>query len=259
MMPDREEPQPIRPDVEEPLASLFQRVERAIYALPSFFESPLHVAGILATDLFTFNSSLAATIEYQVVLELNRMRSTWDPDDEFTTFRFKRQPQNFPDVVLESALADQPVLGIELKSWYALAKEREPSFRFRVSPNACAPQDLLVVVPWALSNVLSGSPVILDPFVTQARYAAEYRNWHWEHQRSAKGDPRIDLSEFTGAYPSKVDEISDRPKSDAGGNFGRISRTGLMDGYIESTLETELLGIPIREWQTFFISASSPG
>ena len=31
-----------------------------------------------------------------------------------------------------------------------------------------------------------------------------------------------------------------------------------MDGYIEGTLETELLGIPIREWQTFFRSASGP-
>ena len=255
-MPNPDAPQPTQPDLGEPLASLVRRVERAIYALPSFFESSLNVSGVLATDLFTFNSSLAATIEYQVVLELNRMRSTWDPQDEFTTFRFKRQPQNFPDVVLVSPLEDQPILGIELKSWYAPAKEREPSFRFRVTPNACAPQDLLVVVPWVLSNVLSGSPTILDPYVTQARYAAEYRNWHWEYQRRAKGDPRIDVSPFEGTYPSKSDEISDRPKSDVGGNFGRISRTGLMDAYIERTLEAELLGIPVREWQMFFRSVA---
>ena len=40
-------------------------------------------------------------------------------------------------------------MGIELKGWYVLAKEKEPSFRYKVTPAVCAPADLLVVVPWA--------------------------------------------------------------------------------------------------------------
>jgi hypothetical protein len=49
-------------------------------------------------------------------------------------------------------------MGIELKGWYVLAKEKEPSFRYKVTLTVCAPADLLVVVPWALSNVISGRP-----------------------------------------------------------------------------------------------------
>ena len=30
-------------------------------------------------------------------------------------------------------------MGIELKGWYVLAKEREPSFRQKVTPAACSP------------------------------------------------------------------------------------------------------------------------
>ena len=40
-----------------------------------------------------------------------------------------------------------PLLGIELKGWYVLSKEGEPSGRYKVTPAACAPQDLLVIVP----------------------------------------------------------------------------------------------------------------
>ena len=63
-------------------------------------------------------------------------------------------------------------LGIELKGWYLLSKEREPSFRYTVTPSACAPQDLLVVVPWHLKNVLSGEPVVYEPYIEQAHYVA---------------------------------------------------------------------------------------
>ena len=51
-------------------------------------------------------------------------------------------------------------------------KEGEPSFRFTVSPTVCNPQDLMVVVPWVLSNVLSGSPEVFVPYIKSAKYIA---------------------------------------------------------------------------------------
>lgn len=58
---------------------LFEAVKKAIFSLPSRFESSLRISGILATDLFAFNSSLGATIEEQVVTSLNKLRAVWDP------------------------------------------------------------------------------------------------------------------------------------------------------------------------------------
>jgi hypothetical protein len=53
---------------------------------------------MLAPDVFTLASALGATIEEEVVQTLNRMRQVWDPDQEYQTYGFVRQPQTFPDV-----------------------------------------------------------------------------------------------------------------------------------------------------------------
>jgi hypothetical protein len=71
-------------------------------------------------------------------------------------------------------------MGIELKGWYLLSKEGVPSLRFQTTPAACSPFDLIAVVPWHLSNVLSGTPVAREPWVSSARHAAEFRNHWWE-------------------------------------------------------------------------------
>ena len=163
---------------------VYRRVREALFALPTYFRSDTSIEGMLATDIFTLNAAFGATIEDQVVSTLNRMREVWDPDEKYTFYRFVRQPQTFPDVLLKrdaseaGALNEEILLGIELKSWYLLAKEGEPSFRFQVTPDACANQDLIVVIPWALNNVISGYPKIFTPYVELAKYAAEYRNYH---------------------------------------------------------------------------------
>lgn len=236
--------------------TLAGRVFAALYALPPQFESDLTISGVRATDLFTFNSSLGATIEEQVVDALNALRSaTWDQDEQYAQYRFVRQPQTFPDVVLKAAapgVTPEILFGIELKGWYVLAKEREPSFRYRVTPDVCADADLLVVFPWALSRVISGSPQLFAPYVASARYAAEYRNWHWKHvTRSGNPDGDITLSTVTQNYPAKAQEIGDEPVSDRGGNFGRFARTGLMDAFMDELFTEDLSGIPLDSWQRF--------
>ena len=158
----------------------------AITALPAYFRTTTHIEGLEAADLFSLNAVLGSTIEVQVVQTLNRIREVWDPENRWPRHRFVRSSQTFPDVRLVARSGDGSqniALGIELKGWYLLSKEREPSFRYTVTPRACAPQDLLVVVPWHLRNVLSGEPVVYDPYIEQARYAAEYRNWWWTSVR----------------------------------------------------------------------------
>jgi len=136
--------------------------------------------------------------------------------------------------------------------WYVLAKEGEPSFRYQVTPNACNLQDLVVVVPWALAHVVSGSPILLEPYIESARYAAEYRNYHWSHLRHTDDDKTIHSPEIVTPYPAKSDKIDDGPVADGGGNFGRFARTGIMDEYLGHIKGRPLAGLRIEYWLRFF-------
>ena len=181
------------------------------------------------------------------------MRSFWDPDRSYLTYTFVRQPQTFPDVVLRKTDNGEDILmGIELKGWYLLARKGVPTYRFTVTEEACNPQDLLAVVPWVLSNILAGSPVLHRPFVETARYCAQKRNHYWQHERLASSDVGIEVPPNVTPYPLKSDHISDKPTSDKGGNFGRLARYGLMDDYIEMMRTTMIRGISVDAWLTFF-------
>ena len=135
---------------------LYKDVRETIACLPIYFRTETHISGIMATDLHTLNTVLGATIEEQVVRTLNLTRNTWDPDEKYALYSFVRQAQTFPDVLLRKTSSGEILLGIELKGWYLLAKEAEPSLRFQTTAAACAKQDLIVVVPWVLGK--SGSP-----------------------------------------------------------------------------------------------------
>ncbi len=247
-----------KPDPAWEHRTLYDNVFKTLYALPSFFKTDLLISGVLATDLFTFNSSLGATIEAQVVEALNAVRGSWDPDQTYASYSFARQSQRFPDVILRTAADIGPkiLMGIELKGWYALAKEREPSFRYKATPNVCAPADLLVVYPWALGSVISGSPQLYPPFVTGARYAAEYRNYWWRYIKEGGKRNALRLSLVDQFYPTKSQPISDVALHDDGGNFGRFARTGIMDEYREGLFQEQLSGIPLSAWQKFLSAFS---
>ena len=140
-----------------------------------------------------------------------------------------------------------------MKGWYVLSKEGEPSGRYKVTPSACAPQDLLVIVPWALGNAVSGTPRLFTPYVESALYVAEYRNWWWQHKREAKtAKTGITSPADATPYPAqKSDEISDVPESDSGNNFGRVPRLGIMDQYKSELMQETLSGIPLWAWLDF--------
>lgn len=231
--------------------ALYQSVREAVASLPIYFRTETHIAGVMATDLHTLNSVLGATIEEQVVRTLNLIRNTWDSEGKYSLYSFVRQPQTFPDVRLKRTGANESLLGIELKGWYLLAKEQEPSLRFQTTAAACAPQDLLVVVPWVLSNVISGSPILFEPFIESARYAAEYRNHHWQYVRKTRDDTSIEIPPRVSPYPAKSDQILDKPRYDGGGNFGRLARTGMMDDYMAKLKDVPLCGIKTEFWRQF--------
>ena len=247
-LPDLESP------ADDPRTGLAQRVGGALLVLPGFFEFGTRIEGIDATDLFSLNSVLGTSIEVQVVHTLNKMRTIWDPDEEWVGYRFERQSQTFPDVRLVRRGTAEPdiAMGIELKGWYLLSKEGVPSLRFQTTPAACSPFDLIAVVPWHLSNVLSGTPMAREPWVSSARHAAEFRNHWWEHVRETT-DPRgISSPADVRPYPTKDMQIADIPDYDRGGNFGRLARvTGLMTDFIASARTQEAMGIPINDWILF--------
>ncbi|MDR1571827.1 MAG: hypothetical protein LBS32_04815 [Clostridiales Family XIII bacterium] len=236
---------------------LVERLIAAIHAVPFYFDSTTVIEGVEAGDLFSLNTVLGSTIEVQTVSVLNKLRNIWDPNSELSNYAFRRSSQSFPDVRLVNTLSleAEPLFGIELKGWYVLTKEKAPTFRYRVTPDACSEFDLLVVIPWHLSNVLSGKPVICEPFVINAKYAAMARNHYWVNMRETTLDTAIVSPENVFPYPRASAEISDKPKNDSGGNFGRIARVnGLMDDFISSTLRNSIAGIPAIYWIDFFIT-----
>lgn len=244
-------------DPDDPRTALQTRVRAALLALPGEFEFGNPISGVAATDLFNLNTLLGAGIEVEVVRTLNKLRSMWDPDEEWLGYRFERSSQSFPDVrlVRRDQGADEIALGIELKGWWLLSKEGEPSLRFQVTPEACAPHDLVCVVPWHLSDAVAGIPQVIEPWVKSARYAAEFRDYHWQHVRNvrdASTDTAIDHPTGATPYPSKADLVVAKPRQDSGNNFGRLPRAHpLMDDFLARSKEHEVLGIAVGSWITF--------
>lgn len=235
--------------------ALYDRVIQVLYALPARFRTKLTIAGVSATDLFTLNTPLGAAIEVNVVEALNDLRPIWDPTNDYSDYSFVRHAQAFPDVRFQRlGPGPEPIIfGIELKGWFVLGKEGEPSFRYKISPNACAPADLLAVFPWVLDEVTSGTPRLLKPFIAQAKDAAEHRNYYWQFGRrgeAEEADRAIESSAHAEPYPGKADKANDKPVKDSG-NFGRVARGGFMTTFVDEILEDRISGIPARYWQRF--------
>lgn len=234
---------------------LHRGVVKALHALPMHFTSPINIEGIEANDLFSMNTLLGGTIESQAVILLNSLRGIWDPNDRWSDKEFKRYPESFPDVRLVGANKDEdPLIGIELKGWYLLSKEGEPSLRYKASADAMTVWDILCCVPWGLSNVLSGKPVAYAPYVEQAKFVADMRTYYWNHRKG--NDPNRDCTikhPVTHPYPKSGSQYIDIPVQDGGNNFGRITRArGLMGDWVEESKSALLAGIEANYWIYFF-------
>lgn len=242
---------------------LYDQIPELLNRVPADFTSDVHIEGLDATDVFGLNEILASSVENQVVNSLDSLKPDLDLDEEYRDYEFVRQSQTFPDVLLEdsSETDDEPLMGIELKCWYLLAKEGDPSFRFKTTPAACAPQDLLVIYPWTLDNIVTGSPEIFRPFVMPAKFASMYVDYYWQELkdwRSENPNKTIIRPEEVSNYPNpKTDFIQDKPAEDSGGNYGRfrsrlIASLPPLQEYVNQMKSRELLGIPSDRWAEFF-------
>lgn len=237
--------------------AIWTRVQSALAQLPDVFRTSLRLTGANPEDLFTFNTALGTSIERAVVRCLNNeLRPVWDPDGTLADLSFERQGQVFPDAPLRRRGEAGRLFGIELKGWFVLAKEREPSFRYNTDPSVCTPYDLLVVVPWILDEVVRGTPRVFTPYVEQARYAAEWNTWYWQHSRQT--DRETGLREVrVAASPTvraKVDRTNKHAADDDGRNMGRFARTGLMEGWKADVFASTLAGVPVGLLQRCFES-----
>jgi hypothetical protein len=85
-----------------------------------------------------------------------------------------------------------------------------------------------------------------------AQYAAKQRNYYWQYERAAQEDATVIPATDIKTYPLKKDRISDRAAKDAGGNFGRLARYGVMSDYVRAMMTTSIRGVPAQEWLNFF-------
>lgn len=230
---------------------LYNKIKDVIGALPMHFKSGTDLFDMSAEDIFSLNSMLGRTVENQVIEVLNKLRPEWD-DGSYPFTYIKRQTETFPDCIFVDN--HRPILGIELKGWYLLSKEGEPSFRYTVSEQACNHCDLLVIVPWALSGAVCGTPRVYSPFIISAKYAAAFRNYHWQNMRKTNSDTTIISPENPKPYPVRGDKINEKAVDDGGNNFGRLARTGMMDSFIEMMYNQYLCGIRMDKWLKFMKS-----
>lgn len=196
-------------------------------------------------------------IENKVVMFLNSHRHLWD-DNSWREYHFIRSNESFPDVrLVRKGDNHDIVLGIELKSWFILSKEGEPSFRYRTASEACNCGDLLCIIPWFLSDAVCGHPVLTTPWVYSAKAAAEATKRYWIYERHT--DKPMTAIERGLTLPSGIhpymenarDKTNYKPYNDGGNNFGRLARTGIMTDFVSETLLTDILGIPANNWRLF--------
>lgn len=237
------------------LDELARSVSAALLVLPAYFDSRgMHFPVLEASKLPGLGGFLSHSIESQAVAALNMMRAIWDPGEDWGGYSFERQAQTFPDVRLVRPLADglSIALGIELKGWYLLAAEGVPTFRFKVTRDACAEHDLIAVYPWHLDSMVSGGPVLRRPWVYKARLATEARNEWWQRTRKTENLNGISSPRDARPYPPPGMKITDIPASDPGSNFGRLARVpGLMKEYAEAAKLERIAGIAARDWVRF--------
>jgi hypothetical protein len=239
--------------------NLWIKVKQLIYTLPNYFDTEIYVQGINVPELYAIGGVFSAAIESSLVDLLNKTRNIWDQENIYYNFTFQRQAQTFPDVLFIDLYDKNNILfGIELKAWYALSKESEPSFRFKIDPDACSNADLLVVFPWLLKDITIGKPQLLPPYVELAKYVAECRNFYWQKTREnsgKRGEITRPKEENRRPFPLAKQNASDSAIDDRGGNFGRIARSGqgnLMENYLIEIKNIDWLGIKIKYWILIF-------
>lgn len=125
-------------------------------------------APFLGRNISKLSPIVSNLIESQIIRDLAET-----PGDHGYTWQ--RQDPGFPDAGLFDPSGVFTGHGFEVKAWYVLATE--VTARFKEAQNLLEGRDVRVVlVPWMMSKVVYGQPVILDVCVLDAMSLAQARD-----------------------------------------------------------------------------------
>ena len=212
-----------------------------------------------------FNNYVGQGIEELIGSQLNSsLRALWSEDANLI---FIRNAVQFPDLYLIDRQEKRILLSIEVKSWFVFSGDKITA-RFEAAPNVIKQGSLLILFPWHMTNLVFGTPILLKPYIGDARKLAERRDHIWlagglrEYQKGIKSSERkietpvIDELKPTALNQTKTKSVAYQKKGTSfekeSENFGKIWR--IYDEQINrvfypSTLHNKLLGKTITEWR----------
>lgn len=214
-------PEPVRTEMDRAVDRLRSLVGRTIDVIQIAGLRP-DDAALLGSNISKLSPFVSTMLERSVVDELTGV----EPDHGYT---WARQDPGFPD----AGVVDPDGLftgdGIEVKCWYVLASEI--TGRFRESQRHLEGHDVrIALVPWVMSHIVFGSPVILDVAIIDAMSLAQARDAHYHdppHYLVAKPEDTSDRGaqlQQTNVEGFVLQSMSDEVRTDAERFVARMGR-----------------------------------
>jgi hypothetical protein len=212
-----------------------------------------------------FNNYVGQGIEELIGTQLNGpLRSLWTDN---TNLVFIRNAVQFPDLYLIHREEKRILLSIEIKSWFVFSGD-DITARFEAAPNIIKEGSLLVLFPWHMTDLVFGTPLLLEPYIGDAKALAERRDNIWlaggfsgfkkgilsPHRKIEV--PVVDMLKPTALNQTKTKSVAYQRKGEIfekeSENFGKIWRIydeRINTVFYSNTLSNELLGRKISEWR----------
>jgi hypothetical protein len=163
------------------------RLEKELQSGDEEEESLSEVIKSYVSVLSEFNNYVGQGIENTLVQHLNNAAyEKWSKQDQ--NLQFARNTVQFPDLLLVDEEKDECFLHVEVKSWYIFASDPITA-RFHTAPEYIKDDCLLVVFPWYMTEIVSGTPKLLSPLVGSAKELAERRDQVWIDGYQGRADP----------------------------------------------------------------------
>ena len=141
-----------------------------IQTQPIYGESVKDFGHEVASSSSSQRYALPSNIEREVEGCLNTNRDVWCVNMEFNDYKFATKKKGYPDIVFRNNKCGY-IAGVEVKAWNILATVYPANDWGKIM---CAQEtdnenDILVMVPWFLEEVIRGKIVTLNPFVMKAQ------------------------------------------------------------------------------------------
>ncbi len=157
-----------------------------------------------------FNNYVGQGIEELIGVQLNgALRDLWADDPNLVFFRNAVQ---FPDLYLIHKEQKRILLSIEVKSWFVFSGD-DITARFEVAPSVIKDGSLIVLFPWHMTDLVFGTPILLRPYIGDAKALAERRDQIWiagglrEFRRGIKSqDRKVEIPVVDAAKPTALNQ-----------------------------------------------------